>query len=170
MKLSDTEKKILMLAMDRVASDGEIAAAASRFFHSLRKRYKNGLDLIKDMESWDAVQQPMPAGANPFASPFGGVSMTRPFGQAPPNPVQPQRAPPPNAWQQYDFNAAWQDIMWAAQRQAEDLRQRQYQQHAAAFAAQQQANAHAATKEHQEWAKEQLKKKPPSIWKTIFGK
>ena len=51
MKLSDTEKKVLMLAMDVGATDGEIASAASKFIHSLRKRYRSGIELIKDIES-----------------------------------------------------------------------------------------------------------------------
>jgi len=177
-KLSETEKKIVMLAMDQVASDGEIAAAASRFFHSLRKRYKNGVDLIKALEAWDEVQRPMPAGPNPFASPFGGVSMTRPFGQAPPNPQQPrqQQAPPPR--DPFDFDL-WQDIMREAQQQASAFQQRQYQAHAEAFqqfhAAQQRAQQRAQQtqqtseelRRHKE-AQEQFKKKP--LLKKIMEK
>jgi hypothetical protein len=60
MKLSDTEKKVLMLAMDVGATDGEIASAASKFVHSLRKRYRSGIELIKDIESGRALSQPQP--------------------------------------------------------------------------------------------------------------
>ncbi|PWT88680.1 MAG: hypothetical protein C5B54_10255 [Acidobacteria bacterium] len=177
MKLSETEKKILMLAMDQVASDGEIAAASSRFIHSLRKRYKNGTDLIKDIEQqlFAEPQRPMPQG---FPAGFGGFgpSMTRPFGQAPPNTRQPrpnyQPPPDPANWANVG-GPEWQDILRQAQRQATDFQQRMYQQHAEAFKQaeayrQQRAkvDAHAQTPEHQEWEQQQTKKKP-SVWDKL---
>jgi Putative quorum-sensing-regulated virulence factor len=48
--LTDTEKKILILAMDRSAAIGEIRQAALKLIVLLRKRYTSGHDLIKEFE------------------------------------------------------------------------------------------------------------------------
>ena len=50
MNLTDIEKKILVLAMDRSATSGEICLAALKLIELLRKRYASGHDLIKDLE------------------------------------------------------------------------------------------------------------------------
>lgn len=50
MTLTEIEKKILVLAMDRAASDGEIGLAALKLIELLRKRYPSGYELIKDLE------------------------------------------------------------------------------------------------------------------------
>lgn len=49
MKLTDIERKLLMLAMDKSAPDGEIAAAATKFIRSLRERYASGIELIEEL-------------------------------------------------------------------------------------------------------------------------
>ena len=51
MKLTEIEKKILLLAMDRSAPDGEVTAAAGRLIRLFRKRYRDGYELIGDLES-----------------------------------------------------------------------------------------------------------------------
>jgi hypothetical protein len=51
MHLTETEKKILLLAMDRSAPDGEVTAAAGRLIRLFRKRYRDGYELIGDLES-----------------------------------------------------------------------------------------------------------------------
>jgi len=48
MQFTDLETKCLMLAMDKNAPEGEVAAAAAKFIHSLRKRYPSGHELLKD--------------------------------------------------------------------------------------------------------------------------
>lgn len=50
MNLTPIEKKILVLAMDRSASDGEIGLAALKLIELLRRRYPSGHELIKDLE------------------------------------------------------------------------------------------------------------------------
>jgi hypothetical protein len=50
MNLTDIEKKILVLAMDRSANTGEVATAALKLIELLRRRYPSGHDLIKDLE------------------------------------------------------------------------------------------------------------------------
>lgn len=51
MNLTDTEKKVIMLAMDRSAQIGEVANAAVKLIELLRKRYFSGHELLKDLES-----------------------------------------------------------------------------------------------------------------------
>ena len=51
MTLTETEKKILLLALDRSAPDGEVTAAAGRLIRLFRKRYGEGYELIGDLES-----------------------------------------------------------------------------------------------------------------------
>jgi hypothetical protein len=51
MKLSDMEKKLLMLALDKSATDDEVAAAAKKFIRSLRERFPSGVELIKSLET-----------------------------------------------------------------------------------------------------------------------
>jgi hypothetical protein len=51
MELTATEKKILLLAMDRSAPDGEVTAAAGRLIRLFRKRYRDGYELVGDLES-----------------------------------------------------------------------------------------------------------------------
>ena len=51
MKLTEIEKKILLLAMDRSAPDGEVTAAAGRLIRLFRKRYRDGYELASDLES-----------------------------------------------------------------------------------------------------------------------
>jgi hypothetical protein len=51
MELTATEKKILLLAMDRSAPDGEATAAAGRLIRLFRKRYEDGYELASDLES-----------------------------------------------------------------------------------------------------------------------
>jgi hypothetical protein len=47
MKLTETEKKCLILALDRAAGDGESSAAAASLIRLLRKRYPDGYALKK---------------------------------------------------------------------------------------------------------------------------
>jgi hypothetical protein len=49
-KLTETEKKCLILAFDRAVGDGEIVAAAGRLVQFWRKRYRDGYELINDLE------------------------------------------------------------------------------------------------------------------------
>jgi hypothetical protein len=51
MKLTETEKKCIVLALDRGAKDGEVSAAGGRLAHLLRKRYRDGYALLTDLES-----------------------------------------------------------------------------------------------------------------------
>ena len=51
MTLTETEKKILLLAMDRSAPDGEVTAAAGGLIRLFRKRYRDGYELANDLES-----------------------------------------------------------------------------------------------------------------------
>jgi hypothetical protein len=51
MKLTETEKKCIVLALDRGAKDGEVSAAGGRLAHLLRKRYSDGYALLGDLES-----------------------------------------------------------------------------------------------------------------------
>jgi hypothetical protein len=51
MKLSELEKKILILAMDHNAANGEFTNAAVKFVNLLRKRYKSGHEFIADLET-----------------------------------------------------------------------------------------------------------------------
>jgi hypothetical protein len=50
MHLTGTERKILLLALDRSASGGEVIAAAGRLVNSWRKRYRDGYELIGELE------------------------------------------------------------------------------------------------------------------------
>jgi hypothetical protein len=96
MNLTNIEKKLLMLAMDKAAQEHEVAAAARKFILSMRKRYPSGIELI------DALEGKL------YVPPF--PSMTQPFQQAPPSPYHPP---------QYQQSAnEWQDIMREAQRMA----------------------------------------------------
>lgn len=99
MNLTDIEKKLVMLAMDKGASDGEIAAAASKLIWSLRKRYSSGFELLKDMESGRSL------------SDLGEILRKMP--------TQPQPA--------YGSNT-WSDIMADAHRRGQERANRQQQQ------------------------------------------
>ena len=59
MELTETERKILLLAMDRSAPDGEVTAAAGRLIRLFRKRYRDGYELINDLESLPNHARPM---------------------------------------------------------------------------------------------------------------
>lgn len=99
MQLSNIEKKLLMLAMDRAATDHEITAAAKKFVESLRARYPSGIELIREIEGAVSI------GAAPSANYYQQQqSYTRPFGNE------------------------WGDIMREAQRAAAASQQRQQQQ------------------------------------------
>ena len=77
MTLTDIEKKLLMLAMDRSASDGEIQTAATKWVRSLRERFANGTELIKALESAVATGpwSTPPSRPTPQASGFWGDIM-----------------------------------------------------------------------------------------------
>jgi hypothetical protein len=51
MKLTPTEQKLILLAMDPAAPAGELASAANKFVLLLRKRFEDGHALIKDLEA-----------------------------------------------------------------------------------------------------------------------
>ena len=135
MNLTNTEKKLLLLAMDKGASDGEIAAAATKFIRSLRERYRDGHQLIehiqvkneaadafsrgqrpKQKDPWSEPQQwpppNWPPNFDPAADQSGGTafgfSQTRPFGQPPPNPNQPKPQPNPSGPMGSDFFKSWE--------------------------------------------------------------
>jgi putative quorum-sensing-regulated virulence factor len=73
MKLTDKERKLLMLAMDKGVADGELEAAATALVRLLRARYPSGHELIKDLETLETryatrfVQNP----AGNYRMPFG---------------------------------------------------------------------------------------------------
>lgn len=75
MKLTETEKKLLALAMDRSASDGEIGTAALKLIELLRRRYQSGYELIRDLEQISTVARvqwiPRPDPYASFVMPFG---------------------------------------------------------------------------------------------------
>ena len=108
MKLTETEKKILILAMDTSASDGETAAAATKFIRSLRDRYKSGYELIKDLDTGDALSSLVTKAAAPQQS------YTRPFGGD-------------GSWQDIMRQAQEMGAQWAHQQQAYAYQQYQYQ-------------------------------------------
>ena len=71
MKLSEIEKKILILAMDHKAADGEYSNAAVKFVNLLRKRFKDGHELVKDLET---LPEREPSAGNKYGEfifPFG---------------------------------------------------------------------------------------------------
>jgi hypothetical protein len=51
MHFTEIEKKILLLAMDLSAPEGEVTAAAGRLLRLFRKRYRDGYELIDDLQS-----------------------------------------------------------------------------------------------------------------------
>ena len=55
MTLTDIEKKVLLVAMDRAAATGEVQSASLKLVELLRKRYNDGHALIKDFESIQIV-------------------------------------------------------------------------------------------------------------------
>jgi len=161
MKLSNIERKLIMLALDKGAEAGEVATAALKVIESFRKRYESGVALIKDMEGDGALSdvadilrkatQPQP---EPY--PFMGASRTRPFGQTPPNPYQPRPWPSDN----------WQDIMQEAQRRARERMgraQQSYEDYMAGMRQQyqQQAQYQANAFQQAEWARQQQATQPP---------
>ena len=49
MRLTETEKKCLILAFDRSTPEGEMIAAAGRLVRLLRKRYRDGYEVLGDL-------------------------------------------------------------------------------------------------------------------------
>jgi hypothetical protein len=58
MKLTDLERKCIVLAMDPSAGEHEAGAAATKFVSLLRKRYRNGHELVEDLEKLPKFEQP----------------------------------------------------------------------------------------------------------------
>jgi hypothetical protein len=54
MNLDDKDKKLIILAMDAGAADGEIVNAAVALFHRFRSRFRDGYELVKNIESMPA--------------------------------------------------------------------------------------------------------------------
>jgi hypothetical protein len=106
MNLSDVEKKLLMLAMDKAAQEPEVVAAAKKFILSLRKRFPSGIELIDALEG--KLYSPNYPNV-PRATPSPFPSGVRPFGY---DPYQ----PPPPVYQQTANE--WAEILRQAQRQA----------------------------------------------------
>jgi hypothetical protein len=77
MTLTEIEKKILVLAMDSAAENGEAGAAAMKLMELFRKRYSDGYALIKDLEQIRVetrVQYRYESRPDPYANfimPFG---------------------------------------------------------------------------------------------------
>jgi hypothetical protein len=51
MKLTPTEQKLILLAMEPAAPAGELVSAANKFVLFLRRRFEDGHALIKDLET-----------------------------------------------------------------------------------------------------------------------
>lgn len=106
MNLTDMERKLLMLAMDKAATEDEMTVAAKKLIESFRKRFADGPELLKTLGSGLPEAKPgervyktkAEAAAAAAAMSRGfGPSYTRPFG-----------AP--------DDFSAWEDIMREAHR------------------------------------------------------
>lgn len=98
MKLTDIERKLLMLAMDAAATDHEITAAAKKFVESMRRRFANGTELVTALEGGVILPPKKPY--------MGGFN--------------------PDNWQSPVGN--WQDIMRDAKQRGERMAQAAYQQ------------------------------------------
>lgn len=114
MQLSNIEKKLLMLAMDRAATDHEIGAAAKKFVESLRERFPSGNELLMALEG--AVPTAVPS-ANYYQQ---QQSYTRPFGnewgdimreaqRVAAARMAAQQAQRQQSWEEYCKNAAQQN-------------------------------------------------------------
>jgi hypothetical protein len=60
MKLGDQEQKLVLLALDPAAQPGEAANAAVAFFRALKRRYRDGHTLLKELvnSSWQPPPPP----------------------------------------------------------------------------------------------------------------
>jgi membrane protein involved in colicin uptake len=191
MNLSDLEKKLLMLAMDKAAGDGEVQAAATKFFRSLRERYPSGHELIKelmmstslsDMTDFmrKATQQQQPATgmwkdimrqAQAHGRNFAARQQQRSAVEEEILRRQEEQRRQYDEWkrrqeteyQSYQQRMYEQQAAAYQQQQAAAYQQQQaaYAEHAEAF-----ADAHAAAEEQAKANAE--RQKPPGFWKSIF--
>src|SRR5260370_35037838 len=72
MKLTDQQRKLVLLAFDQSAATGEVSNAAMALINSLRKEYKDGHEFIKARAGNGAVSTSKPIeGVN-----YGNVVLT----------------------------------------------------------------------------------------------
>jgi hypothetical protein len=88
MKLTAKEQKLLLLAMDAAAAQGEIENAAVLLLKMLRERYGDGHKLVKDLETQASTNEnrwspPRPRAYNPAAKPnsYRASVFRMPFGK-----------------------------------------------------------------------------------------